>query len=426
MQAELLIVGSELVSGDKLDTNGQWLCRRLAGLGIPVRSSTVLGDNPADCLETFLMAAARSDLVVVSGGLGPTQDDLTRETLAGVAGVPLVEDPGSVEAIRAMFSRRNRTMPERNRVQALLPVGSEALFNRVGTAPGIWMHSGRAWFACLPGVPYELFIMFDEQVKPRLRSIGLSPGVIIHRVINTFGLGESDVEARAMDLTFRGREPEVGITASDATIALRIRGVGADEDEAMRATEETAKVIYARFGPLVLGEGDEDVHQATARALMNAGKTLAVAESCTGGLIASRLTNVAGISDVFRGGVVSYATEVKTTVLGVPAALIEEKGVVSAEVAEAMAEGVRKTLGAEIGLSVTGVAGPGGGTEETPVGCVYVGRATAEGVRSMRLDIGSEQPRHVIQSRAAKRAMNWVRLYLMGAEGWKPPPPMIP
>jgi nicotinamide-nucleotide amidase len=268
--------------------------------------------------------------------------------------------------------------------------------------------------------------MFDEQVKPRLRSIGLSPGVIIHRVINTFGLGESDVEARAMDLTFRGRDPEVGITASDATIALRIRGEGRDEDEAMRATEETARVIFERFGPLVLGEGDEDVHQATARALMKSGKTLAVAESCTGGLIASRLTNVAGISDVFRGGVVSYATEVKTTVLGVPAALIEEKGVVSAEVAEAMAEGVRKTLGAEIGLSVTGVAGPGGGTEETPVGCVYVGLATAEGVRSMRLDIGSEQPRHVIQSRAAKRAMNWVRLYLMGAEGWKPPPPMIP
>lgn len=410
------MVGSELLSGDKLDTNGRWLCGRLGELGLSVRFSTLVGDSPEDNDEAFGLASRRADLVIVSGGLGPTQDDLTRESLARVAGVDLAEDPGSLEAIRALFARRNREMPERNQVQALLPVGAEALANRVGTAPGIWMRAGRAWFACLPGVPSELKIMFDEQVEPRLRAKGMAGRSVVHRVINLFGRGESEVEAQVMDLTYRGRDPEVGITASDATISLRIRGEGADAAEAMAATEETAAIIRERFGPIVLGEGDVDVPQAAFRALKDAGLTLAVAESCTGGLVARQITAQAGSSDVFRGGVVSYATDLKTSLLGVPEELIRKFGVVSWQVAEAMAIGAKERLGADIGVGITGVAGPGGGTEETPVGCVYLAMAMRHEVRRRHLELGPEQPRVIIQSRAAKHALNWVRLVATGVE----------
>src|SRR3954447_6178675 len=209
MNAEIVAVGSELVSGTRLDTNSQWLSRGLAALGVPVRFHTALGDDLDDNIAAFRIAAGRADLVVVSGGLGPTQDDLPRAALAGAAGVSLVEDAGSLRAIEAMFSRRQRPMPERNRVQALLPEGAEPLPNRVGTAPGIWMRLGRAFVACLPGVPSELHIMFDEQVVPPLRPLVPAGRAIVWHAINLFGRGESDIEAEALDLTARGRVPEV-------------------------------------------------------------------------------------------------------------------------------------------------------------------------------------------------------------------------
>lgn len=410
MDVELLMIGSELTSGAKLDTNGQWLCRRLGELGLSVRFSTLVGDTWGDSLSAFALAAERSDLVITSGGLGPTLDDLTRAVLGAVAGVNLVEDAESLEAIRLLFARRNREMTERNRVQAQLPFGAEALANPIGTAPGIWMRSGRARFACLPGVPHELKRMMDEQVVPRLAALGWVRWTVVNRVINLFGIGEAEADERAADLTVRGHVPEVGITASDATISFRIRGEGVDLASAVASTEATARDIRQRFGILVLGEANDDVPQATVKALATAGMTVATAESCTGGLIARRLTAVAGASEVYRGGVVSYAADLKTELLDVSNTLIERHGVVSAEVAEAMAVGARDRLRATIGLSVTGVAGPAGGTDSTPVGCVYIGLATPDRVESKRLDLGPEQPRELIQSRAAKHAMNWVRL----------------
>ncbi len=417
MSAEILAIGSELVSGEKPDSNGRWLAGRLGELGIPTRFLTVLGDDLADNVAAFRLAIGRARVVLASGGLGPTQDDLTREALAAVAGVPLVENADALAAIGAMFARRNRPMADRNKVQALFPRGAEPLPNRVGSAPGIGMEVDDAFVACMPGVPYELKIMFDEQVVPRLAARGVGGRRFVHRTINLFGRGESDVEAEALDLTARGREPEVGITVHDATITFRITASGADEAEALAAIAPTLAAIRERFGSLVVGEGANDVTEAVAALLIHHRLTLATAESCTGGLIAHRLTMLPGISATFLGGAVTYAPEAKSELAGVPSDLIEAKGVVSPEVAEAMALGIRYRLGAAIGLAVTGLAGPDGGTPELPVGTVYLGLATAEGLASRRLDLGREQPRDVIISRAAKHALNWVRLHVLDRYG---------
>jgi len=413
MRAEIIAIGSELVSGQSLDTNSRWLSQELSALGIVVAFHTTLGDVLEDHVDVFRTACERAGLVVMTGGLGPTQDDLTREALAVCAGVPLVEHPESLAAIAAMFARRNRTMAERNRVQALFPQGADPLPNRVGTAPGIWMRIGRATIACLPGVPSEMRVMFGEQVVPRLRHEGWVERVIVERKINLFGKGEADIEAQALDLTVRGRVPEVGITAHDGTISFRITASGADLDEAHRAIEPTARLIHERFGRLILGEGSVDVPEGLLAQLSRTGSTIATAESCTGGLIAHMITALAGVSPFYLGGVVSYANEAKTELLGVAPELLEAHGAVSPEVAAAMAEGVRHRLGSDIGLSATGVAGPTGGTPEKPVGLVYLGLATPNGVQTRRLDIGSDQPRDIIQQRSSKAALNWARLALL-------------
>jgi nicotinamide-nucleotide amidase len=416
MRAEIISIGSEIVSGQSLDTNSRWLSQELSDLGIVVAYHTTLGDVLDDHVAAFRTAFDRSGLVVMTGGLGPTQDDLTREALAQCAGVPLVEDAPSLAAIEAMFARRNRVMSDRNRVQALLPRGAQPLPNPVGTAPGIWMRIGDAVIACLPGVPSEMKLMFREQLIPRLRQEGWGSEVIVHRKINLFGKGESDIEAQAMDLTVRGRVPEVGITAHDATISFRITASGATEEEARALIEPTAQLIHERFGELVLGEDTTDVAESMLAQLIRKNATLATAESCTGGLVAHWITTIPGVSPYYLGGVVSYANEAKTELVGVPRALIEAHGAVSAEVASAMAEGIRNRLGATVGLSTTGVAGPAGGTPEKPVGLVYLGLATAGGVQTRRLLVGSDQPRDIIQHRSSKAALNWVRLALVRGE----------
>ena len=413
MIAEIISIGSELVSGQVLDTNSRWLSRALGGVGIAVHFHTTLGDDLDENVAAFRVAMSRADLVLMTGGLGPTQDDLTRDALALVAGVPLVEDRESLDAIAALFARRNRVMPERNRVQALVPLGAEALPNRVGTAPGLWMTIGRAVVGCMPGVPSEMHIMFAEQVIPRLRGLGAITRVIVHHKINLFGKGESDIEADALDLTARGRTPEVGITAHDATISFRIAAEGNDEVEARRALEPTLAVIRERFGDLVIGEGTEDVAEALLAELARSRLTIATAESCTGGLVARMITALAGVSPLFPGGVVTYSNAAKVDLLGVSPDLLARHGAVSAEVAEAMAVGVRRRLDADLGLSVTGIAGPTGATPDKPVGLVYLGLANADGAMSRRLDIGSEQPRDIIQRRASKHALNWARLSLL-------------
>jgi len=411
MKAEVIAIGSELTSGQNLDTNSQWLSRRLAGLGIPVGWHTTVADDLEDNVAAFRIAAGRARLVLITGGLGPTQDDLTREALARAAGVGLVLHPESLEQIGQMFARRNRSMPERNRVQALFPAGAEPLPNAQGTAPGIWMRLGDCDLVAMPGVPSEMHAMFETQVRPRLLGLGLGGGVLVERKINCFGAGESAVEEKLLDLTRRGHVPEVGITVADATISLRILARAPTPEEARRQIEPVEQTIRARLGDLVFGVDDEDLQDAVLRLLADKRQTLSTAEGVTCGQVAERLGRVPGASQWFRGGLVAYDNRVKNEVLAVPRALIDEDGAVSAAVAQRMAVGCRTRFRTDLAVSTVGIAGPDGGNPEKPIGSVYVGLAWEGGATAVNYSwVGT---RAEVQSRTAKLALNRVRLQLM-------------
>jgi nicotinamide-nucleotide amidase len=410
-KAEILSIGSEITSGQNLDTNSQWLSRRLAEIGIPVAYHTTVADDLDANLDVFATAARRANLILCSGGLGPTQDDLTREVLARLAGVELVLDETSLRQIQEMFARRGRVMVERNRVQAYFPAGAEPIPNDCGTAPGVWMRLGSAWLAAMPGVPSEMYAMYEKQVKPRLFALGLGGGVLVQRKINCFGAGESVVEQRLLDLTRRGHVPEVGITVSDAVISLRILAHAADAATAATLIAPVERTIRERLADLVFGEEAEELEDTVVRLLHEKRRTLATAEGVTAGLVARQLGRVPGASAWFRGGVIAYDNALKTDLLGVPSGLVREHGAVSAAVAEAMAVGCRTRLGTDLAVSTVGLAGPDGATPDKPVGLVYAALAWEGGVRSQSFSwLGT---RAEVQSRTGKLALNLARLHLM-------------
>jgi nicotinamide-nucleotide amidase len=411
MKTEILSIGSELTSGQNLDTNSQWLSQRLAEIGIPVGWHTTIADDLEDNFEAFRIAVRRANLVIATGGLGPTQDDLTRDVLARVAGVELVFHPESFDQIRQLFARFNRVMPERNRVQAMFPAGAEPIPNARGTAPGIWMRIGESLVVAMPGVPSEMVAMFESQVKRRLLALGLGGGVLVQRKINCFGAGESAVEQKLLDLTRRGHLPEVGITVSDATISLRILACAASAEKARAQIEPVERTIRERLGELVFGVEDEELQHAVLRLLGEKRKTLATAEGVTVGMVAHRLGQVPGASQWFRGGLVAYDNRVKVEMLAVPQRLIDERGAVGTAVAEAMAVGCRTRFRSDLAVSTVGIAGPGGGSPDKPAGSVHVGLAWDSGSASFHFSwVGTRQE---VQSRTAKMALNAVRLRLM-------------
>lgn len=412
MRVEIVAVGTELLLGQIPDTNSQWLGEHLAANGIASHFHQHVGDNHERIVLAFRTALARSDAVIVCGGLGPTQDDITRAALAEVMNVPLVRDEAIIETIRTMFNTRGREMPDNNLLQADVPSGASIIKQTRGTAPGLICPVGQKVVYAVPGVPYEMTDMFERAILPdllaRVRATGTT-SVIMSRVLRTWGASESalaeSVSERFDALAHDGKVTIAFLASGIEGIKVRLTAQGNDEAEAKaQLTEEEERVrllIRERFGDIIFGTDDETMEDAVAQRLVSRGLTLAVAESVTGGLMASRLVNIVGASKWFRGGVVSYASQVKFDLLGVL-----EGPVVSGPAAETMASGVRTLLGSDVGLSVTGVAGP----EEQdgqPAGTVFVGIALGDHVQHVALRLPGDRPR--IRSYSAISALDALR-----------------
>ncbi|MCL2701788.1 MAG: competence/damage-inducible protein A [Phycisphaerae bacterium] len=408
MNAIIISIGDELANGQTVDTNSAYLSRELAARGIPAVMHITVGDDQAAIARVLTDAARQVPLVIVTGGLGPTADDLTRQGLAQAMGnVALRLDEPSLAAIAERFRRMNRVMVDANRVQALVPVGADALPNEAGTAPGLHARLGGADVYVMPGVPGEMRWMFHHVIAPRL---GVCEGVRLHRILHTFGEGESNIGVLIEDLMRRGNNPTVGTTVAAGLVSVRVVTCSDTLEHARDESECVMCELRRRLGDLVVGEDDQTLATVVGRLLRDAGQTLATAESCTGGLMGELITSVSGSSAYYLGGVVSYANAVKESLLGVETATLIEHGAVSEATARAMADGVRRRLGSDWGVSITGIAGPGGGTATKPVGLVWLAVSGPNGVGAWKLN--THGPRDLIRLRAALAAMNYLRLAL--------------
>lgn len=381
---ELITIGDELLLGDIVDGNSMWLGQRLSEAGFHVVRRTTVGDDVDAIRDAVAAALDRTGTVLCTGGLGPTSDDVTRPTVAGLFGRDLVLDTEVLDAIRARFRARGMEMPELNRVQAEVPVGARVLPNALGTAPGLVLEDERGRVVVLlPGVPREMRALVDTQVIPLLQSRwNGANGPPPRRRLRTTGIPESELAENIADLVPRLDPVSIAFLPTNLGVDLRLtlRGAVAGEPDAERALDAAEREVAARLGPYIYAYGDDDLAEVVCRELARRGGTLAVAESCTGGLIAKRITDPPGASATFLGGVVAYSNRLKETLLGVRRSTLEVHGAVSAQTAREMVDGIRRITGATAALSVTGIAGPSGGSPDKPVGTVWIGAALEETV----------------------------------------------
>lgn len=422
MHAIILSVGDELVLGQTVDTNSAWISQQLAGVGCAVAAHLTVPDDQHAVEQAILESVGRCDVLIVSGGIGPTEDDLTRQALAAVMGVPLEMDSTWLKEIETFFAARGRPMPRTNRVQAMIPRGATMIPNRAGTAAGIdaAYRSGDqktvSRVFVMPGVPKEMKAMFTRDVLPHVAKAS-GGAVILSRTLHTFGMGESAVAEKLGDLMRRGRNPSVGTTVSQGQVSLRVNCRCASADEGLRQLDETCAACAAALGDLIYGQDDEDLPHVVVDLLLarrDDDNTVATAESCTGGLIAKMITDVPGSGTCFHCGWVTYDPGAKEEVLGVGFSIIREHGLVSEPVAVAMASGARTRAPAAYGIGITGVAGPGGGTAQSPVGTVCIAVTSSE--RFLARTFNFPGDREMVRDRAAKMALTLLRFHLLGRD----------
>jgi len=410
--AELIAVGTELLLGNVVNTNARDLSEELSTLGINVFYHTVVGDNPERLRKVVEIAKGRADILITTGGLGPTYDDLTKEILAECFGKKLVYHEEIGAEIRSYFEKRipSASMTENNLRQAYLPEGSIVLYNDCGTAPGCAFFAEDKHVIMLPGPPRECRTMFANCAVPYLKR--LSEAEIVSQTIHIFGMGESAVEEKLKDLMQSLQNPSLAPYAKTGEVTLRLTAKAQDEREARAMMAPVLEKVQTALGDVIYGIDAGSLEECVLALLLKAGKTIATAESCTAGLLSGRLTSMGGASAAFLGGVAAYANEVKTAFLGIPPALIETEGAVSDKVARAMAKGVRQRMGADLGIGITGIAGPSGGSEAKPVGTVFVALETSGGTYVRALRLGSDRER--VRVMAVHHALDMTRRYLTG------------
>jgi nicotinamide-nucleotide amidase len=412
MKAEIIAVGSEMLTPDRVDTNSLFLTAQLNRLGIEVTRKTVVGDELADLRNAFDESMERADLVIASGGLGPTEDDRTRDAVADLLGRKLARDPAVLAKIEERFRKLGRTMSEVNKRQAMVPEGATVLENLKGTAPGLWLEARGRIVILLPGPPHELKALFAGQVEPRLAR--LSTGVrLVAREMRVVGMGESDVDQRIAPIYTRHTDVQTTILAAPGEIQIHLRAWSADVPAAERVLQQIQESILLALGEAVFTSNGESMEEVVARELTMHQATIATAESCTGGLLAERLTRISGSSAYFLGGAIVYSNTLKSAWVDVPAEIIETRGAVSSEVAVALADGIRRRTGATLGVGITGVAGPNGGTPEKPVGTVHIAIADASGSKERGILYPGERDR--IRWQASQTALDLVRRYFLYA-----------
>ncbi|MEC9489233.1 MAG: competence/damage-inducible protein A [Halanaerobium sp.] len=416
MRAEIITVGTELLLGHVVNTNTSYLGQELAGVGINLFRQVTVGDNLERIASAISTAWEENDLVIVTGGLGPTEDDLTREGIALALNLKLIEEPDLLAGVESFFQGIHKKMSPNNKKQALLPEGAEPLANQEGTAPGIYLCREGKVLVAMPGVPGEMRQMFAGEVVPRLERM-IGSGVIHSRIIRVTGIGESSLETEIkefIDQLGRKLNPTLALLAKGGEIEIRLTALASGEEEAEEIIKPWVAVIKERLGDKVYGYDDDTLESVVNCLLQKEDKSLAIAESCTGGLLGHRLTSVPGSSKSFLGGIIAYSNQAKEGFLAVPAGILAEKGAVSPETASYMAKGVREHFGADFGLAITGIAGPGGGTSEKPMGLVYIALASGKergGTAVIKCQFHGHRER--VKYYSSQRALDMLRLHLI-------------